>query len=134
MMNSCTVHIINESLSRDDVTFAAKPKAQLRAVPYGSVKKQLVRVFDTEGQEVFSVFDASTNVPADITGMAIFLSISNSEGLVTEVKGKINSDIKGLVSFNVSLLPIAFYSYDIAARAKDYCESLLSGSYVVKAS
>jgi hypothetical protein len=128
------VHVINESLSRDDVTFAAKPKVQLRAVPYGSVKKQLVRTFETEGQDVFSVFDAVTNMPADITGMAIFISISNSDKLSVEVKGKINSDIKGVVSFKVGLLPIGFYSYDISVRAKDYSESILSGSYVVKMS
>jgi hypothetical protein len=133
MMNSCKVFIINEALSKDDVSFAAKPTSKLRAVPFGSAKKQLVRSSESIGQDVFSIFDASTSLPASITGMALFLTISNSDGVVFETKGKVNSDIKGMVSFKQNDLEVGFYSYEITARAsKGYCQSLLSGSYVVQ--
>lgn len=132
-MNSCKVFIINEALSKDDVSFAAKPTFKLRAVPFGSAKKQLVRSSEALGQDVFSIFDASTSLPASITGMALFLTISNSDGVVSETKGRVNSDIKGMVSFKQDDLEVGFYSYEITVRAsKGYCQPLLSGSYVVQ--
>jgi hypothetical protein len=129
MMNSCKVFVINESLSREDVRFAAKPKAQLRAVPYGSTTKQVVQA--GESPVVFSVYDASTSVLADITGTAIFLNVRKGDESV-EIKGKVNSDIKGLVSFDVTGLDNGFYSYEVVVRANNYSQTLLSGSYVVK--
>jgi hypothetical protein len=126
------VLVINETLSRDDVTFAAKPKAQLRAVPYGATTKQIVRINDNVEQDIFSVFDTGTSILADITGMALFLTISKTDGIVAEVKGKVNSDLKGVVSFRLGELTAGFYSYEITVRANNYSQSLLSGSYVVK--
>lgn len=133
-MNSCKVFVINEALAKEDVTFAAKPKVQLKAVPYGSTKKQIVKNLAASDQDVFSVFDSGTSLPADITGMALFLRVSVSGNDVAQIKGKVNSDIKGVVSFKMPPLDIGFYTYDISVKAaNDYSQSLLSGSYVVQA-
>jgi hypothetical protein len=132
-MNSCTVIIINESLARDDVRFAAKPTVELRAVPFGAMKKQIIKNAALFEQDVFSVFDAATNLPADIAGMAIFLTLSNSDGEVVQVKGKVDSDIKGMISFSYKPPSVGFYNYDISVKAaNEYSQSLLSGSYVVQ--
>jgi hypothetical protein len=130
-MNSCKVFVVNEALSRDDVTFAAKPKAHLRAVPYGATTKQIVRINNIE-QDIFSIFDAGTSILADITGMALFLTIFKGSDVFAVVKGKVNSDIKGMVSFKLDELPAGFYSYEVTVRANNYSQSLLSGSYVTK--
>lgn len=133
MMNSCKVFVINAALSKEDVSYAAKPKTQLRAVPYGVTKKQLVRSVGSIGQDLFSVYDTATSLPADITGMALFLTIFNSSGDVLQVKGKVNSDIKSMVSFAVQVLDVGFYTYDVVVKAaNEYEQSLLSGSYVVR--
>jgi len=131
-MNSCKVYVVNAALDRNDVTFATKPNAQLRAVPYGTTTKQIVQVDDTPVG--FSVYDISTSIIADITGMAIFITVGRGGETLVEVKGKVNSDIKGLVSFVVTGLDNGFYSYDISVRANNYTQSILSGSYVVKKS
>lgn len=134
MMNSCKVFVVNESLSRDDVSFATKPKVQLRAVPLGIMKKQIVKSLENFDQDIFSVYEASSNLPADITGMAIFLSISKDDGTIAEVKGKVNSDIKGMVSFKLSNIDVGFYNYEVSVKSYgDYFQSMLSGSYVVQA-
>lgn len=132
-MHSSTVVVINEALEKGDVTFAAKPRVQLTAVPYGSVKKQLVRQQASVEQEAFAVYEVATSIPADIIGMAFFLTISNAQGVVSEVKGKVNSDIKGLVSFKASSLEVGFYSYQVSVRANNYSQVILDGSYVVQA-
>jgi hypothetical protein len=131
-MNSCKVIVINEALSRDDVTFAAKPRVQLRAVPLGAMKRQLVKSLSNFDQDIFSVFEMKTNLPADITGMAIFLTISKDDDVVLTSKGKINTDIKGVVSFKVENMDAGFYQYDVSVKAKNYSETLLEGSYVVQ--
>lgn len=131
-MHYCSVVVINESLEKSDVTYAAKPAAQLKAVPYGSFKKQLVRQQGAADQEIFAIYDASTNIPADITGMALFLTISNAGGVLYEIKGKVNTDIKGIVSFKIGYLDVGFYSYEVSVRANKYLQSLLDGSYVVQ--
>lgn len=132
-MNSCKVFVINDSLSREDVTFATKPKVQLRAVPYGASKKQIVKDAGSAEQDIFAVYEVATSIPADITGMALFLTISNSDGVVYQVKGKVNTDVKGLVSFKPSDVPAGFYSYEVCVKAaKEYSQNLLHGSYVVQ--
>lgn len=132
-MHSCTVVVINETLDKGDVTFAAKPGAQLKVAPYGSFTKQIVRQQTEVMQEVFAVYDATTNIHADVTGMAIFLTLSNTGGVVSEIKGKVNSDIKGMVSFKMLPLDVGFYSYQVSVRANNYSQVALDGSYVVKA-
>ena len=131
-MHYCSVVVINESLEKSDVTYAAKPTVQLKAIPYGSFKKQLVRQQGAVDQEIFAIYDASTNIPADITGMALFLTISNAGGVVYEIKGKVNTDIKGIVSFKTEYLDTGFYSYEVSVRANKYLQSILDGSYVVQ--
>ena len=131
-MNSCKVFVLNDSLSRDDVTFSAKPKGQLRAVPYGATSKQIVKNASNPSHDLFAIFDAGS-VPCDITGMALFITVSKAGEVVADVKGKVNSDIKGMVAFKVDDLQAGFYSYEISARAaNDYYQSLLGGSYVVQ--
>lgn len=132
-MHTCRVVVINESLEKNDVTFAAKPRGQLKAVPYGSFKKQLIRQQGAVEQEVFAVYEASTNFPAEIAGMAIFLTIKNAEGAMFEVKGKIDPETKGLVSFKMQELDIGFYSYLVTVRAHKYSQNILDGTYVVQA-
>lgn len=132
-MKSCTVVVVNESLEKNDVTFAAKPRVQFKAVPYGSFKKQIVRQQVELEQEAFAVYESVTNLPADITGMAFFLTISNANNVVFEVKGKVNSDIKGLVSFKAEPLDVGFYSYTVSVRANNYTQDVLDGTYVVQA-
>jgi len=131
-MNSCKVFVINEALSREDVTFATKPKVQLRAVPYGASKKQIVKAAESVEQDIFAVYEVATSILADITGMALFLTIFKGSDVFAVVKGKVNSDIKGMVSFKLDELPSGFYSYEVAVRANNYSQSLLSGSYVIK--
>lgn len=133
-MNSCKVFVINEVLSKEDVTFAAKPKEQLRAVPFGATKKQIVRSVASDEPLVFAVFDAATSIAANISGMAIFLTISSSSEEVLSVKGKVNIGLTGMVAFKVDGLDVGFYSYEICVKAaNDYSQRLLSGSYVVQA-
>jgi hypothetical protein len=133
MMHPTTVVVINEYLEKGDVTFAAKPRVPLKAVPYGSFKRQLVRQQESVEPDAFAIYEATTNIPAEITGMALFLTISNAAGVVSEVKGKVNSDIKGLVSFRVLQLDTGFYSYEVSVRANNYYQVILDGSYVVQA-
>jgi len=135
-MRSCTVVVVNDALSKDDVTHAAKPKANLRAVPLNAVSKQIVKEVGDVSVDVFSVFETDTSLPANLTGMALFISLKNTDGVVSQVKGKVNSDIKNIVHFKtIEGIGIAkgFYQYDVVVKAaNEYEQSLLSGSYVVR--
>lgn len=133
MMKSCSVVVVTEALDKNDVTFAAKPRAEMKAIPYGSFKKQIVRQQSEVGQEAFAIYVSATSLPAEIAGMAFFLTISSTTGVVMETKGKVNSDIKGLVSFKVSPLDIGFYGYKVEVRADQYSQVTLDGTYVVQA-
>jgi hypothetical protein len=132
-MRSCTVVVVNEALEKHDVTFATKPRVLLKAVPYGSFKKQLMRKEGAVDQEVFVVYESATNLPAEITGMAVFFTVKNSDGVILEVKGRIDLDTKGLVSFNLQPLDKGFYSYSVDVRASNYSQIILDGTYVVQA-
>jgi hypothetical protein len=65
--------------------------------------------------------------------MAFFLTISNTAGVVSEVKGKVSQEMKGFVSFKVAPLDVGFYSYSVSVRADGYSQATLAGSYVVQA-
>lgn len=132
-MKSCSVIVLNEALDKNDVTFAAKPRVELKAVPYGLFKKQIVRTQAEVGQEAFAMFEAPTNLPAEIAGMAFFLTVSNTAGVVFEVKGKVSADVKGFVSFKMKPLDVGFYSYSVAVRSDGYSQTILEGTYVVQA-
>lgn len=132
-MKSCSVVVINDALDKNDVTFAAKPRVELKAAPYGLSKKQIVRQQSEIGQEAFAVFEAPTSRPAEIAGVAFFLTISNAGGAVVETKGKVNADLKGFVSFKVAPLDVGFYSYFVEVRSDGYSQVALEGSYVVQA-
>lgn len=132
-MKSCSVVVISEALDKNDVTFAAKPRMELKAIPYGFAKKQIVRQQSELGQEAFAVFEAPTSHPAEIAGMAFFLTVSNAAGSVLETKGRVSLDMKGLVFFKVPLLDVGFYSYSVEVRSDGYSQVVLDGSYVVQA-
>jgi hypothetical protein len=135
-MRSCTVVVVTESLDKDDVTFAAKPKTSLRAVPLNSTSKQIVKEAEDMSVDVFSVFETNTSLPANLTGMALFITLKNTDDIVAQVKGKVNSDIKNIVHFKTieeSGITKGFYQYDVVVKAaNEYEQSLLSGSYVVR--
>lgn len=132
MINSCSVIVANELLSSDDVTYAAKPKVQLRAVPFRAASKQIVRSVGDTTDDTFSVFDASTGFPANITGMAMFLTITDKSGACMVIKGKVKKDSVNLVSFGSQDLVAGFYSYNVSVKANDYTQRMLEGSYVVR--
>jgi hypothetical protein len=79
------------------------------------------------------MYEAATNHPAEIAGMAFFLTLSNTTGTVFEVKGKVSADVKGFVSFKMNALDIGFYSYSISVRSDGYSQTTLEGTYVVQA-
>jgi hypothetical protein len=133
MMKSCSVVVINEALEKNDVTFAARPSVELKAIPFGSSRRQIVRQQSEVGLEAFTMFEVPTSHPADIAGMAFFLTISNTAGVVSEVKGKVSQEMKGFVSFKVAPFDVGFYSYSVSVRADGYSQVTLDGSYVVQA-
>lgn len=135
-MRSCTVVVVNDALSKDDVTYAAKPKTNFRAVPLNAASKQIVKEAGDVSVDVFSVFETNTSLPANLTGMALFITIKNADGVIAQVKGKVNSDIKNIVHFKAiedTGITKGFYQYDVVVKAaNEYEQNLLSGSYVVR--
>jgi hypothetical protein len=136
-MHSCVVVVVNDSVSKDDVTYAVKPAVQLRATPVGNNSKQIVRTIGDGSLLAFTVFDATTSFPVMLSGMAIFFTVHSKDGEgVISVKGRTTPGVKNVVYFqddSFQGMAAGFYSYDLTVRAADeYSQTILSGSYVVK--